>query len=125
MAAKQVKQTTDRVRQIEALNLRRAGASYQQIADRLGYSDYQSAFRSVQNLLKKMTSESVEELRAVENERLDTMQIAVWNDAVKGDDRAINTVIRISERRARLNGLDAPVQLTGADGGAILIKLDQ
>ena len=30
-----------------------------------------------------MTSESVEELRAVENERLDTMQMAVWDDAVK------------------------------------------
>ena len=43
-----------------------------------------------------MTSESVEELRR-RKRRLDTMQMAVWNDAVKGDDRAINTVIRISD----------------------------
>ena len=45
---------------------------------------------AVQNLLKKMTSESVGDC-AVENRRLDTMQMAVWNDAVKGVTTAPST----------------------------------
>jgi hypothetical protein len=36
------------------------------------------------------------------------MPYAVWNDALQGDANAVHTALRISERRSRLLGLDAP-----------------
>lgn len=113
--------TDNRARQIEALNLRRAGLTYREIAERVGYSSDAVACRAVQGLLKRTSAESVEELRATENDRLDRLQIAVWADAMLGNERAVLSVLRILERRAKLNGLDAPVrqELTGANGGAI------
>jgi hypothetical protein len=40
------------------------------------------------------------------------------------DMRAVDTVIRLIDRRAKLNGLDMPVktELTGADGGPLALS---
>jgi hypothetical protein len=51
--------------------------------------------------------EPADEVRKQELDRIDRLQVAVWNRALKGDDKAINTVLRLMERRARLLGLDA------------------
>jgi hypothetical protein len=39
--------------------------------------------------------------------RLDRMLTAVWDKVRQGNERAIDTALRIEERRAKLNGLDA------------------
>ena len=39
------------------------------------------------------------------------MQFPIWNQVVTGDQQAINTALRIQERRASLLGLDAPKQI--------------
>ena len=36
------------------------------------------------------------------------MLYAVWDDVLQGDANAVHTALRISERRSRLLGLDAP-----------------
>ena len=36
------------------------------------------------------------------------MLYAVWNDVLQSDANAVHTALRISERRSRLLGLDAP-----------------
>ena len=72
-------------------------------------------------------SEAVEEHRILENECLDYL----WRTAVsqiegsKGDPatviNAVNSALRVSARRAALNGLDAPrqVEIAGTDGSAL------
>ena len=47
-------------------------------------------------------------LRELEVQRLDAMLYAVWGNVLQGDVGAVNTALKISERRSRLLGLDAP-----------------
>jgi hypothetical protein len=74
---------------------------------------YATASRDVkaefERLLEK-GSEIAEHARAMELARLDVMLHAVWEKIEGGDVRAIDTALRVSERRAKLLGLDAPVQ---------------
>jgi hypothetical protein len=52
-----------------------------------------------------------DELREQEVDRIDRLQVAVWPSAMKGDTRAILTIIRLMERRAKLLGLDKPIKI--------------
>lgn len=92
----------------KAVELRKAGASYAQIADALGLASASSAYRNVMRALARNQSEEVEELRMIEGARLDRMQQSLWHNAVRGDLPTVDRVLRIMERRARLFGLDAP-----------------
>jgi hypothetical protein len=95
---------------VEALQLRKAGATYQQIADTLGYSSISGAEKAVKTALAGMIHEPAAELIILERSRLDALLMAVWGQAVKGNQGAIDRALRIMERRARLLGLDAPVR---------------
>jgi hypothetical protein len=57
--------------------------------------------------------------------RLDRYRLSL--DSRRGDPRAVDTLIRISERVAKLHGLDAPtkIEATGADGGPIQTQEQQ
>ncbi len=103
-------------RQLQALELRKAGVSYEAIASRLGYRDRSGAYRAVTAALKLTLREPAEELRTLELERLDAMLLALWRRVQAGDEKAVDRVLRIMERRARLLGLDAPLrsELTGS-----------
>ena len=90
----------------EALELRRAGVTYDVIAERLWFTTRESAHRSVIRQLERTAPASDNELRQLEADRLDRLHFAVWNDALRGDPAATDRVLRISERRARLLGLD-------------------
>lgn len=96
-----------------ALDLRIAGLSYQRIGDRMGISR-QAAHVLVTKALAQSNdrvSEMAEQLRRLELERLDLMQFSLWGRALRGDDRAVQSVIRIMDRRAKICGLDAPMQI--------------
>lgn len=94
----------------QAVELRKAGLSYTEIATRLGYKSAGSAWQRVQRALDQTLREAgTEQIRDFEGDRLDRLQAAVWGRAVQGDIPAVNAVLRIMERRARLFGLDAPV----------------
>lgn len=111
-------QPDDRVRAAEALALRRSGMRYDDIADRLGYGDESGPRKAVTRLLDRTEAEGIAELRRVEGERLDALQSAVWDAAVRGDLDAIRAVLQIIDRRARLFGLNAPTAV--AIGGAVI-----
>lgn len=96
----------DRERQTRAVAMRAAGCSYADIADALGYSSADTARKSVSGLLDRVESDAADELRTLEGRRLDMLQAAVWPAALEGHLPAVDRVIRISERRARLFGLD-------------------
>lgn len=97
-------------RRIEALSLKLAGLTYDQIADRLDCS--RTAAREMVNRnLERADQREVENMRAVENARLDRAQAAIWSKVLDGDYKAIDSFLRISARRARVNGMDAPTKV--------------
>ncbi len=127
-------------RDAQATELRGRGFTYRAIAEQLGLHDASSARKAVERALVATVAEPCEELRRLELLRLDTMAVAAWEvldaqhplvsagrvmawDGEPLTDpmpvlAAVDRLLRISERRCRLLGLDAPVQL---DGGVLSI----
>lgn len=128
------------VRRTKLLELRRQGVRYDdERIEALGYSSPSAARKDLNRLLEAHRNEEAAEVsiyRQQENERLDALLEAAWPRATQPspvfnkdgevvdhalDMRAVDTVLRLMDRRAKLNGLDMPVkaELSGPDGGAI------
>jgi hypothetical protein len=103
---KQLQESADR--EIQAISLRRQGLTYAEIAQQVGYSDHVGAMRAVKRGMQKALQEPADELREIEASRLDLAQAKIWPKVEQGDTKAVMTLIRIMERRAKLLGLDAP-----------------
>lgn len=97
--------TTATDRRIQAVELALAGHSFDQIAQQIGYSNRGTAWRAVQKALKDREIEAVDAYRETELARLDALQAACWESACAGDRSAIETALRIIEKRCRLLGL--------------------
>jgi hypothetical protein len=95
-------------RHLAALELRKAGATYQAIASQLGYAGPRSAHKAVASALKATLKEPADAVRELELQRLDAMLLPLWRRVQQGDERAIDTALRIADRRAKLLGLEAP-----------------
>lgn len=93
-------------RQAEAMRLRRAHVSFEDIARELGYASASGAYHAVRAGLDKTLREPADELRKLELDRLDEMAQCIWENVLAGDLDSIGTALRIAERRARLLGLD-------------------
>ena len=96
----------------KAMALRLRGLSYRKIGEAISVS-YQTAHNYVQKELAKIAEhckEQAQDLRTIETERLDDALVRVTNsDAYRnGDPQAIGTMIRLSESRRKLLGLDQP-----------------
>lgn len=100
------------MRREQALELRAAGMTYMYVAEKLGISKTQ-AWRDVQKAIKEVQEEYTENTKAIitiELKRLDRMLLALWTEAIKGNQGAIDRVVKIMERKSRLLGLDAPTK---------------
>lgn len=108
-----------------ALNLRTSGVPFREIAAKLGYADESGARKAVYAILKKSRDEKVADYRAIELEKLDKLEFAISQSARSGHLGAIDRMLRIMERRARLLGLDTPEKqaLVGERGGPIVIRV--
>jgi hypothetical protein len=93
------------------MQLRIAGASFAAIATELGYADRKGAERAVIAGLRAYFREPANDLLPLELDRLDRLQLAIWQQAMDGNVQAVLAVLRIMERRARYAGLDAPVNV--------------
>jgi hypothetical protein len=93
-------------RHLQALELRKAGVTYEVIAGQLGYANASGARKAVLSALKATLREPAAELRELELARLDAMLLPLWRRVQAGDEKAIDRALRIMERRARLLGLD-------------------
>jgi len=99
-------------RRQQALDFRKAGYSYRDIGARLEVS-HEQARRDVEAALAALvadTKDSAEQLRQLELERLDMLTKALEPMAAVGNPGAVNSFLRVMERRAKLLGLDAPVK---------------
>lgn len=131
------------VRRTKLLKLRREGVRYDDPrVEELGYSSPDSARKDLKRALdahREAEKAEVGVYRQQENERLDALLEAAWPRATQPqpvfdkegnvvdhalDMRAVDTVLRLIDRRAKLNGLDMPVkaEVTGADGGPLAVS---
>lgn len=136
------------LRDAEACRLRTRGMGYLQIAKELGFADASGAHQAVQRGLQAIRQESAEDVRRIELERLDGLldmarEIAeaahptvsagkvldVPDNALRL--AAMDRLLRIQERRARLLGLDAPQRISvdaeniGREIGELIGQLGQ
>lgn len=108
-----------RRKQLRALELVRAGCSYDEVADDLGYASRGSAWRLVRSALDKEVVECAAEYRQLEADRLDAVQAAHWDAALAGDKDAAAVVLRAIDQRMRLFGLDRPAVSAAASSRTI------
>lgn len=130
----------------EAANLRLKGRTFVEIGEHFGLSD-STAFDMVARAWKDIPIESTEQLLANETAKLDYLEakaheimtkhhayvtpsgkVATLDGEILTDDgpalQAMNTLLKIADRRAKLLGLNAPTrtELTGKNGAAIEIE---
>ena len=109
-----VRTVAARVRGQQAIKLRMAGATLDDIAKQLDFKSAAGAYKSVMRELQATSQdmgEGAEAVRQLELKRLDQMQFPLWPQVLAGDVAATTTALRIQERRASLLGLDAPKQI--------------
>ncbi len=108
-------------RQVQALELRKRGKTFDDIAQAVGYNSPQAAYEGVKAALKRTQQEPADEVRQIELERLDRMLDAMWDKATAGKDFSVDRVLAIMDRRAKYLGLDKPVKFspTDADGNSL------
>ncbi|MEW2393056.1 hypothetical protein AB0933_32315 [Streptomyces venezuelae] len=149
MTASRAKQADTALRRAQLVRLRLAGVPFgdQRILD-LGYESRGHASKDFVRALQQHRDEeaaAVSVYRQQENERLDTLLEAAWPRATTPspvfnkdgehiadelDMRAVDTVLRLMDRRAKLNGLDMPVkaEVSGPGGGPLAlsrVKMDE
>lgn len=94
----------------KALDLRRGGATYRQIADAL-HITVSTAEKAVKRGLKLIVAEPAAEVLQLELDRLDGAWMGLWPRIQKGEPAAVAAGVRIMERRSRLLGLDKPAKV--------------
>lgn len=110
-----------------ALKLRASKVKYEEVARQCGYASAGAAHRAVQRELNRTVVVNVEELRREELETLDLIQkecMALFLDR-KNTWRltAADRILAVMERRARLMGLDTPVDSAGLNAGMVIVRM--
>lgn len=97
----------------EMLTLRRVGYSVQYIGKTLGYppSYVSGCIRDALQSMREEFVESLSDVKDLELQRLDELSRPYYSRALNGDEWALDRVLKIMERRARLLGIDAAAKL--------------
>ena len=96
------------------LELRRAGLTWQRIAEEVGYADHSGAHRAYQRAIRDNSQQGSDELLRQELDRLDRLQVAAWPQAMKGDAASMSMILKIIEQRVKLLGLTAETRIADA-----------
>jgi hypothetical protein len=104
------------------IDLRRKGLLESEIASRYDMRQ-QTVSKAILKYVRNLPALAADDLRRLEAERLDALSAAVAPAIAKGDPRSIEAAVRISERRAKLLGLDKPTthRITGVADGPVQI----
>lgn len=98
-------------KQRQALELRKAGATYDAIARQLGYAGPSSVKKAIDTALARTLKPVADEYRHIHILRLEGMLLALQPAIRAGDPVSIRSAIRVLERESRLLGLDAPIRV--------------
>ncbi len=108
-------------RRLRCVELAATGKTYTQIASEVGFANKSSARKAVVAALASREVDAVDDLRRLEVARLDALQAASWDDALTGDVRAVDRILRIITLRVKLLGL---VDQTPAVADCSLVQRD-
>jgi hypothetical protein len=104
-------------RAYQAYMMHMAGKPWEEVAAEHGYASVMSAQVEVRQYVTRaavqMDNAKREEVLGLEMARLDALQNAVWDDAMDGNTKAVDTVLRVMSHRAKLLGLELIVQDAG------------
>jgi hypothetical protein len=95
-------------RRLQAFELYKIGVPYREIGHQLGVSG-KTAHEDVQSVLADLVAQSLDSAaawRALELERLDSYAFSLHQHQDTGDPQIINSLVKISESRRKLLGLD-------------------
>ncbi len=106
----------------KCLEMREAGYSYEEIAEAMGWKGRSTARKFVQRALKATYQEPADAVRQMELRRLDRLARGIWQQALgtpATEDKeaeppslfAMDRLMKLMDRRARLLGLDAPIKV--------------
>lgn len=113
-------------RQMQVFNLRRAGLDFANIARTVQppYKDESGARYGFHMAMRRRHFDPPEELRKLEQERLDAIQVEMWKMVQQGSLKASEVALKVMDRRAKLLGLDKPMQVEvgGIGGGPIKVR---
>ncbi len=98
-------------REVRVVELRRARVSYAEIARRLGYANASGAQKAYHRAITRVRVAAVNLQREEEADVIDRLHFAYWKAALTGDQDAAKIIIKCSEARRRLYGLDAAVRV--------------
>jgi len=111
----EAKKRRERILQFKLSGLRQSA-----IADQEGISPaaVSKIVKKINEELDSGNDEMANEMRVLENARLDRLTQTLWPNALRGAKTPIDQVIKIMERRAKMNGLDMPTKIasTTPDG---------
>jgi hypothetical protein len=118
----------DRHRAMQALDLRVAGKTWQQIADELGYKEESAPRQAAERLVVSQEKRSVEFGREVLQRRAEGVIERLWER--RADESVGRTILHAIDRLARLDGMFTDRVVTSTDdhdefGGASEEELDQ
>lgn len=93
-------------KQMQALELRKAGATYAEIAQALGYANAGGAKKAVDAMMKRTVFDLAEDIVTLDLQRLDEFQKRCMHQLrTKNDLSQIDRLMRIMERRYTLAGV--------------------
>ena len=114
----------------QALVLRKKGATYEQIMREMGLSTPMVAWRYVNDAIAAIPREEAKECKALAVAKLDAQEVRLNNlllekATILEKCRIELVLVKLAERRARLEGHDAPTrtELTGKDGAPLALSL--
>ena len=129
MSDKKEKELELMERERQVVELRRTGATWEGIAQAVGYSNAGGAYKAYQRAMARVFDQPTKELRNAELDRLDRLQRAFWKDAVDGNVRSADFILRVIDKRAKLLGLDAPTKIQAEvvnyDAGVIDAEIER
>lgn len=107
-------------KRVRCVELATQGLSYSEIARTVGFSGRGAAYKAIAAALRAQQAPAVDELRALEIERLDALQRSCWDSAIAGDISAVDRVLKVIAARVRLLGLDQNTDKAVSGGGRLL-----
>ena len=98
-------------REIKVWQYRVAGATFEQIAEKLGYANESGARAAFKRYVNRTKDETLaNEIRDLHRQRLEIALLAIWPAVERGDLESIKVMLKILERDAKLFGIDMPVK---------------
>jgi transcriptional regulator len=99
----------------EALALRIAGMSYEEIATTLGWANKSVAWKAVQKGIADVPRENARELKTMQLETLNEAKLSIFAAVRRGDVQAIDRLIKVLDHEAKLEGLYEQKDDSGAE----------